>query len=91
MNLAHMVMNGVAGAARFAEALALGDVADDAAVDRRRSVCRACPSRVRAVAPGAIFESDWCGEPLVDDGRTCGCLIYGKTLVGSEACPQGKW
>lgn len=82
---------GIYGAAKFAAAWATGDVATAETTEARRAVCRQCPSRVRAIAPGAVFESDWCGRPLKETGATCGCLIYGKTMIGSERCPQGKW
>lgn len=78
-------LEGAKGGAKFLEAIRAGDWADDAAVEARRARCRACPSRVRR------WGSDWCGEPLTATDRTCGCLVYGKTLVGSEACPQGQW
>lgn len=87
---------GVKGAVRWATAVATGDMADDATVAERRAICRECPSRVRKVASGALAESDWCGEPLVDrtgeaDAPTCGCLLQGATSVASKSCPQGKW
>jgi hypothetical protein len=82
---------GVYGASKFLAAALAGDLADDATIDARRAVCRDCPNRVRKIAPGSVAESDWCGEPLVETGSTCGCLIAGKTLVGSETCPSGKW
>lgn len=85
------ILTGIFGAAKFAAAVATGDVADDGTTEARRDICRACPSRVRKIAPGAAFESDWCGEPLSPTDATCGCLLLGKTMVKSERCPQGKW
>lgn len=85
------ILTGIFGAAKFAAAVASGNIADEETVLRRREKCRNCPSRVRAVAPGAVFESDWCGPALEETPTTCGCLILGKTLVGSESCPQAKW
>ncbi len=82
---------GVYGGAKFVALSMMGDRASDEAVVSRRAVCRECPYRVRKVAPSALGESDWCGEPLVETARTCGCLIAGKTIIGSESCPQGKW
>lgn len=88
-------LTGVRGGAKFLAALAKGDLADDAAVEARREVCRACPSRTRSALAGMTAESDWCGAPLVEalgaSPPTCGCLVAGKTAVGSERCPQGKW
>jgi hypothetical protein len=89
--MAQRALTGVKGAARYAEALASGDWADDAAIEHRRSTCRACRSRVRLTVLGESAESDWCGEPLVETETTCGCLIFAATAVGSKACPQGKW
>ena len=90
-----MVWTTVKGAAKFAKAVATGDKADNMEIMRRRAVCRECPSRVTKMhprgVPGIDTESDWCGEPLKETQTTCGCLLAGKTAVGSERCPQGKW
>lgn len=91
-----MAWTAAKGAKTFTIAVLSGDMASAEAVEARRAICRACPSRVRAVAPGAIAESDWCGSPLADRGPktgppTCHCLLAGKTMVASQACPQGKW
>lgn len=87
------LMVGAAGAAKFATALARGDVAPDCEVKYRRSVCLSCPTRKRLQVGEMEAPGDWCGNPLMpaDSPPSCGCLIYGKTLVGSEVCPQGKW
>lgn len=83
------------GADAFTRALITGDWANAAEVDRRREVCRQCPAHVVKAAPGAAKPSSWCGEPLTPDPDatppTCGCLLRLKTLVGSQACPAGKW
>ncbi len=90
-----MVWTGVKGAAKFAAATATGDIADDATIEARRAICRECTYRVRKMHPlgmiGVDAESDWCGEPLVETPTTCGCLLAGKTAVGSEGCPQELW
>lgn len=95
MRLIQMTWTGVKGAARFVEAIATGDVASPEEIDRRRAICRDCPSKVIKMIPGGIVgidgDSAWCGEPLVENDWTCGCLLAGKTAVGSEFCPQGKW
>lgn len=87
------LMVGAAGAAKFARAIATGDIAPDNEVAFRRSVCLACPTRVRIQLADMEAPGDWCGNPLLpaDAPPSCGCLIYGKTLVGSERCPQNKW
>lgn len=91
MNVRLMALNGVYGASKFLAAAVSGDIADDATVDARRAVCRDCPHATVKVAPGALAESTWCGEPLQVTSHTCGCLCAGKTLVKSERCPSGKW
>lgn len=82
---------GVHGATRFLSAVMRGDRAPDAVVLERRAKCLVCPYRQRMIAPGAVAESDFCGTPFVVTEKTCGCLVAGKTLVGGESCPQGKW
>lgn len=84
-------LTGIYGAAKFAAALASGDVASDEVSEQRREVCRGCPSRVRKPGLPGLPDSDWCGEPMEETPTTCGCLLYGKTMVASERCPAGKW
>lgn len=89
------VLTGMRGGATFAKALAAGDMADAETIEARRAICRGCPSRVRKAVAGMKAESDWCGDPLKASMRgptpVCGCLLAGKTAVGSEHCPQAKW
>ena len=96
---------GVKGAAKFAEAVARGDVASAEVIEARRSECRACEARTVGLFPKehggdeTDAPSSWCGPALVEllhEGvpiaeRYCGCLIAGKTCVASEECPRGKW
>ena len=91
--LTQAALTGVRGGVRFIEAIAAGDWADDAEIERRRSICRTCPSRVRARLLGMEADSDWCGPPLNPDKLpgVCGCLLAGKSAVGSERCDQAKW
>lgn len=95
MSLVDLTWTGAKGAAKFAAAVASGDMADSLTMETRRAVCRACPSLRLVKIPGATEASHWCGEPLVDRmGEplpTCGCLCAAKTAVGSERCPQGRW
>lgn len=99
MNLAAQILKhpwtAAKGAAKYAAAIAAGDLADDETTARRRAICRECPSRVRLTVKGATSESDWCGPPFesrLDAALpTCGCLIAAKTAVASEPCPQGRW
>lgn len=91
MTVYERALVGVHGATKFLSAVMSGDRSSNEEVAARREVCKMCPYRVRKVAPGAVAESDWCGEPLVVTANTCGCLVAGKTLVASEKCPSGKW
>ena len=83
------------GAAKYAAAIATGEIADDATAQARKASCLSCPARRREQVKGADTPSDWCGEPFRDltrtPERTCGCLLAAKTLVGSETCPRGRW
>ena len=83
--LTEKALVGVRGGARFAEALAANDWATDATVKARRATCGDCPTRT------VLLGSDWCGDPMVETSTSCGCLLAGKTAIGSERCPQGKW
>lgn len=96
---------GVKGAAKFAAAVARGDVAAPEVIELRRACCRACEARTVGLFPKehggdeTDAPSAWCGPALVEllhEGapigeRYCGCLIAGKTSVASEACPRGTW
>lgn len=91
------LITGYAGGERFGAAIASGDVCTRAAAQERRRICNGCPSKVNASIFGLV-PSSWCGPPLEDrthpdygSAKTCGCLLLGKTLVASEACPQGMW
>lgn len=91
--LARTAMVGVHGSAKYLTALASNDWASDACIENRRAICLACPTRKRIQLPVMDAAADWCGPPLDPkiEPASCGCLIYGKTAVRSEACPQGKW
>lgn len=45
--------------------------------DERRSICETCPSKTTFTG--------------VDLCTSCGCVIYFKTWVKSESCPESKW
>ena len=94
MNARHL-WYGMKGAKEYVEAVARGDLAEDAVIDVRRGVggCGGCASRVRDEQnPGRL---GYCGEPFVDHGEavlpTCGCVLEGKTAVRSARCQQGRW
>ena len=77
---------GAKGAARYAGAWLAGDRASDEETERRRAVCRACPTRT------VKWDSDFCGAPFIEaPGVSCGCLCSAKTAIASEQCPAGKW
>lgn len=91
------------GGWKYAKAVADGDLASEDEALRRMSICRSCPDRhVRTVTlnQGAV-RAWYCGKPLTESKTTCGCLVAitvhgvdspgGKSVVGSEACPQKKW
>lgn len=89
VQLGRKAMAGKKGAAKYLAAIEAGDIAGDEDVKARRERCRVCKSRTEWLG------SDWCGPALEEhfgtEAPTCGCLVYGKTLVASEACPQGRW
>jgi hypothetical protein len=89
------------GAWRYAEAVARGDEADDATQSARIARCCHCPAQDQSATSKAGVVALWCGTRLDKSNGTCGCLVgltingqtqaAGKTRVGSEKCPQGKW
>lgn len=94
----------VEGASKYRDAIANGDVADDLVAQVRAEVhCGQCPSARRVDKAG--IQRTFCGEPFENRMNTalptCGCLVAvtvngethpaGKTVVGSEKCPQGKF
>lgn len=93
------------GAGKYRDAVARGDIASAAEQDRRVRACAACPVRTSEPEPVTGSDKHWCGPRLDDsglaDGKGCGCLVAlsvggqalpaGKTVVGSERCPNGRW
>ena len=69
------------GAAGLAKATLGIDRADDATIETRRNLCRACPEAVPCIKNTAKF--CMCNK--------CGCLLKAKTVIASEKCPLGKW
>lgn len=100
-----MAWVGVKGAAKYARAVALGDIASADEIMRRREICRGCNAYNVALFPAeqggdsTDAPSAWCGPALVEilhegvpiEERSCGCLLAGKTAVASEECPRKKW
>ena len=89
------------GAWRYAEAVARGDEADDATQSLRIAHCCNCPALDQSQTSKAGVVALWCGTRMDESSGTCGCLVgltingqtqaAGKTRVGSERCPRGKW
>lgn len=78
----------VAGAAGLAKAALRIDRADAAIIKGRRNACRTCPEASRNPHPkyaanAGLTSFSVCGK--------CDCFISAKTLIGSAACPLGKW
>jgi hypothetical protein len=48
-------------------------------IEQRLSTCNACPS----------FDKDGYGGS--GQCRVCGCNMEVKTVMATEACPEGKW
>lgn len=98
ISLASRLLTAAKGGAIWAKALATGDIAPEQTTEERRAICRTCESRRVEQLPGMTSPGAWCGPPLENRigeeeiaNRTCGCLLYGKTMVASESCPQAKW
>lgn len=72
------VIHGAVGLAKAALGIGLSD---DATVETRRAICRACDSAVRSK-----YKPDW-----VCRCRECNCNLKAKTMLASESCPLGKW
>lgn len=53
------------------------DVNNQSQHDARRAICETCPSKTTFTG--------------VDLCTACGCVIYFKTWVKSESCPESKW
>jgi hypothetical protein len=71
----------VQGAIGLAKAAAGVDRADDATIERRRSICRNCPHA--QPCPLSAGKKCKCAK--------CGCLLKAKTAIAGERCPIGKW
>jgi hypothetical protein len=69
------------GAAKYTEAIARGDVADDSARTERHATCAECPHKVRHRAMGRYI---WTCGPFAQDrtsdtiAPTCGCIVMAQ-------------
>lgn len=93
----------IQGAERYQEAVKTGDIAEQSEQDRRALKCASCRSQCRRGKDQVDATAIYCGPPLEEHEHppTCGCLVAllvegravpaGKTVVASEACPQGRW
>jgi len=67
----------IKGAAKYAAAVALGDIALPQLQEERAAQCRVCPHLTmrRGLIPGRL--TGWCGPALREQTSppTCGCLV----------------
>lgn len=92
----------IKGGKKYAEAVALGDRADKKTREHRVQTCLECEALGAQTAP-KFAGCSWstCGNFAEETRSTCGCIVAlsvsghtipaGKTRVGSERCPRGKW
>lgn len=93
------VWTAIKGGRRYFAAIASGDVADEATQAARAATCWACKSSTSRTTQAGT--GVYCGQAFKEGKDTCGCMVglringeiyaAGKTVVGTEACPQGKW
>ena len=93
------VWTAIKGARRYFAAIAAGDVADEATQAARAATCWACKSSTSRTTQAGT--GVYCGTAFREGKDTCGCLVVlriegklyaaGKTMVGTEACPQARW
>lgn len=83
------LLTGAKGASKYLRAIILGDFVDENQQEQRLDKCRGCLM---------LVDRQWCGPAFEDhtdhpdpDQRSCGCLVFAKTAVASESCPQKKW
>ncbi len=94
------------GAAKYAAAVASGDIAPSSDQTARADACANCPALTRSSGLGmyvytcGVVGHDRRSDPMFP---TCGCIVLtasknhtgyspaGKAVVASESCPQGKW
>lgn len=94
------------GAAKYAAAVASGDIATPSDQADRAATCANCSALARNSALGhyvytcGVVGHDRRSDPMFP---TCGCIVLtaprnqtdftaaGKAVVASESCPQGKW
>ena len=69
------------GAVGLASAVAGYGLTDQATIDQRRSICRACPKAV----PCRRQLSRYCRCAV------CGCSLAAKTRLAAEHCPLDHW
>lgn len=72
------IIHGAIGLAKAAIGI---DLADEATIEARRAICRACPHAMPHEKNPAKFGA--CEK--------CGCRLQAKTAIASESCPIGKW
>jgi len=84
------------GAAKYAAAVAGGDIASPETQALRLVRCSDCQAATRRLFLGR--RALWCGEPFVETADTCGCLLACEaepqvgvvTINGAALVPAGK-
>ena len=79
------IRDAASAARKTVSALAGNNRATPDQIEERATLCRECPSKQRK------HGIDWCGDPLIKTAETCGCVVWAKSRVAGEECPQGKW
>ena len=85
---------GLKGAARYVAARAAGDVASPEQERDRAATCAACPNLVRREAVAlwgfqAMPVLFFCGEPLTETAKTCGCITLAQAKPGAVLTVNG--
>lgn len=81
------------GAGRYRLAVLQDDVASEGDHSARLAICRTCDVRWRGSPKEGVEPSDFCDRPapLKAQKGGCGCVLWAKAAVASEACPLSKW
>lgn len=77
------------GAVKLVKSTAGIDLADDATIAGRRSVCASCPEKIMDKLGIERCGPLW--RSLAGTGKTCGCAIASKTKLKDESCPMNRW
>ena len=78
----------IVGAARYAAAVAAGDVAGDEAKALRIAQCRTCLSLTVHRVPLLGCYAAFCGTPFQEGPGACGCLVASAPAVPTDGDEQ---